>query len=397
MKPRFFIFKILSSLRLTVTLLALSLALVFFGTLDQVHLGILGVQQKYFEGFLALWSWPAQWPGYEALRWLRVPVVGGYLLGPLLIVNLVCAHFRYFRKSWRKLGIALIHGGIVLLLIGQLLAQLLQVDSRMLIFTGQTSNFIERFHDWELAVIEKSGSKTDAVTVIPANLLKGESAIQHPKLPFSVRPLLFYPNTAIKGNEAAVPGNPASQADRGVAKDYNLSIEKIPIDRSMDADNLPVALVELKDARESLGVWLLPARLGRQRAMQRVDAGGRTFFIELRREREYLPYTLTLDKLTHKTYEGTDIPASFESHVLLNNEATKEKDRPHKIWMNHPLRYQGLAFYQYQMNSASNYTVLQVVRNPSWLLPYIACGIVAAGLIVQFTLSLLRSRARSDS
>ena len=36
------------SLKLTVVLLALSLILVFAATLDQVNLGIWGVQEKYF-------------------------------------------------------------------------------------------------------------------------------------------------------------------------------------------------------------------------------------------------------------------------------------------------------------------------------------------------------------
>jgi hypothetical protein len=34
-------------------------------------------------------------------------------------------------------------------------------------------------------------------------------------------------------------------------------------------------------------------------------------------------------------------------------------------------------------------TILQVVRNPGWLTPYLACGIVTAGLIVQFLIHLV--------
>ena len=53
--------------------------------------------------------------------------------------------------------------------------------------------------------------------------------------------------------------------------------------------------------------------------------------------------------------------------------------------MNTPLRHEGKTFYQYQMNKAADYTVFQVVRNPSWLVPYIACILVSIGLLWQFS------------
>ena len=35
-------------------------------------------------------------------------------------------------------------------------------------------------------------------------------------------------------------------------------------------------------------------------------------------------------------------------------------------------------------------SVLQVVRNPSWLTPYIGCMLVAAGLVIQFMSHLIK-------
>jgi hypothetical protein len=54
--------------------------------------------------------------------------------------------------------------------------------------------------------------------------------------------------------------------------------------------------------------------------------------------------------------------------------------------MNSPLRYQGLTYYQYQMAASGpvKSSTLQVVRNPSWLTPYLACLLVGAGLTWQF-------------
>ena len=65
--------------------------------------------------------------------------------------------------------------------------------------------------------------------------------------------------------------------------------------------------------------------------------------------------------------------------------------------MNNPLRYSGLTFYQYQMTAGEMVeeagvtpsSTFQVVRNPSWLTPYLSCILVALGLLVQFGSHLL--------
>jgi hypothetical protein len=62
--------------------------------------------------------------------------------------------------------------------------------------------------------------------------------------------------------------------------------------------------------------------------------------------------------------------------------------------MNQPLRYQGLTYYQASFGKGDTLSVLQVVQNPGWLLPYISCVLVAIGLIVHFAITLRRSMAR---
>jgi hypothetical protein len=57
--------------------------------------------------------------------------------------------------------------------------------------------------------------------------------------------------------------------------------------------------------------------------------------------------------------------------------------------MNHPLRYQGLTFYQAGFDNNDRTTVLQVVQNPSWLVPYIFCALIAFGMLLQFGMHLI--------
>jgi hypothetical protein len=66
--------------------------------------------------------------------------------------------------------------------------------------------------------------------------------------------------------------------------------------------------------------------------------------------------------------------------------------------MNNPLRYDGATFYQASFDTDNLGSVLQVVRNPSWLTPYLSCVLVSVGLIVQFLIHLvpfLKRKARS--
>jgi len=116
----------------------------------------------------------------------------------------------------------------------------------------------------------------------------------------------------------------------------------------------------------------------------------------LRPERAYEPYSLTLRKATHAVYPGTQTPKDYRSRVRIQNPA-KGEDREVEIYMNNPLRYSGLTFFQHQMVAdelaaqlgQTPSSTLQVVRNPGWITPYAGCIIVAAGLIIQFMIHLV--------
>jgi len=55
------------------------------------------------------------------------------------------------------------------------------------------------------------------------------------------------------------------------------------------------------------------------------------------------------------------------------------------IFMNQPLRYAGKTFYQASFGKGDTLSVLQVVKNPGWLLPYISWrGGWPFGLILHF-------------
>src|SRR5690606_14700591 len=125
-----------TSLKLTVALLVLSMFLVFFATLDQVHLGVWGIQEKWFRTFIVL----------HEIKGFPVPVYpGGYFVGGLLLINLLAAHLHHFRFTWKKSGIFLTHAGLILLLIGELLTGLWQEEYQLRLDQGQTRNYSESY------------------------------------------------------------------------------------------------------------------------------------------------------------------------------------------------------------------------------------------------------------
>ena len=50
------------------------------------------------------------------------------------------------------------------------------------------------------------------------------------------------------------------------------------------------------------------------------------------------------------------------------------------IYMNNPLRYRGETYYQAGFQKDDTASILQVVRNPSFVTPYIACIIVGCSV-----------------
>lgn len=414
----------LSSLRLTVVLLGLSVLVVFFGTLAQTDDGLYLAQNRYFRSWFSTWS-----PLSEGWRWIVLPLPGGYLLGVLLLVNLVAAHAVRFKFTWKKSGILLSHLGVVLLLVGQLATDMLARESRMTFSEGEWRNYSEDFSACELAVISDApGDNMAEVVAIPDGFLRTGEIIRQDRLPFSVRINQWLPNSEpIFRAPRATNGPP--QATQGISQRFDFL--SVPETHKMDEKNVPSAIVELIDSSgKSLGSWVLSvwagepamaksARTSWYRRFSRGDAGGedsqarslagqlysfltapqtvavggKSYALTLRPKRYYQPFTLQLIKTTHEVYRGTDIPKNFQSRVLIDNPSRQER-REVNIYMNNPLRYAGLTYFQYQMgrdeffSSPVAHSVLQVVKNPSWLTPYVGCGLVAGGLLVQFSIHL---------
>jgi len=359
------------SLKLTVALLVFGMLLVFAATLDQTNLGIWGIQQKWFRTFIVI------------LDVCGVPVPlfpGGYLIGGLLLINLLAAHIDRFKLTWRKAGIFLTHAGLILLLVGELLSGLWQEDFNMRLTNGETKNYAESYRFNELAITDTTDPKFDDVVAIPEAQLAHHATIQHPKLPFRVVTKAYYPNSIL---QVRPKDSPPSLATAGLG--LSVVAAPQPMTYKQDETNTPTAYVELAAPDAPPGTFLVSTGLVEP---QHFDYAGRTWRIAMRPKRIYRPFSLTLLKFSHDRYAGTDIPKNFSSRIRLTTPDGRD-DREVLIYMNNPLRYAGLTFYQAGFENNDRTTILQVVRNPSWVLPYVACTLMAVGLITQFGLHLV--------
>ena len=380
--------KFFTSLRLTVVLLVMSLVLVFCATLAQVNLGIYGVQEKFFRSFLV-------WADLPESR-ITFPVFpGGYLIGGLLMINLIVSHVYRFKLTWKKAGIQLTHFGIIVLLLGELVTGMLQEDFSLRLEEGETRNYSESFRRNEVVLIDTSNPDYDEVVAVPEAFLSTQNPIAHEQLPFQVVPRGYHANANLSmlnslPNGEQTPGVATNLANQGIGP--RLALLPAPITYNDQERNLPAAFVEVIGPAGSLGTWLLSPMLTQP---QTFEYEGRTWSIGFRFEREYKPFSLSLIELKHDIYPGSNIPKNFSSLVRLKS-ADGTEDRESLIYMNQPLRHQGFTFYQYQMDSANGFSVLQVVRNPARALPYIACVLMSAGLLWQFTFHLTKfARRRS--
>lgn len=362
------LFHAFSSLKLTVACLVTGCVLVFWGTLAQVHLGLYKAQNEFFRSFFIYWQ-PA--------GGLKIPIFpGGYLLGTVLLINLLAAHLRFYQPGKRKIGIMLIHLGVVLLLVGQMLTDALSRESALHLRIGQTKNYSEAQRDYELAVTDTTDRALKKVVAIPANLLARQGGLANPSLPFTVEVKRYYANSDL--SEAAAPGFEQIQTTSGLGN--GLWWRPLPRETAMDRVDMPSAIIEITGAPDAPQTFLVSALLAQP---QPFDWNGREYEMQLRPERYMMPFSLQLLEFHHDDYPGTDIPKNFSSRVRLHNPRTGE-DREALIYMNNPLRYGGLTFYQASYDPDDGGSVLQVVRNPGWLTPYISCLLVGAGLIYQF-------------
>lgn len=446
----------LASLRLTVVLLAMAMYLIFVGTLAQVELGIWQVVEKYFRSLYVMVPFDVfrslLYPGSE-VRWRGAhPFPGGFLIIGLLLVNLLAAHAVRYKMTgkgpallggfglvlfgtaitaytvlepqtsatiqqdvmlmmliWsvpmtligigchfifggRKAGIVLVHGGIILMLVGEYVTGIGADEGQMWIHEQGASNKIIDIREVEIAFVTGTGEGKQEHIVIPQGMIESADEDDKPitgsELPLAVRIDAWMENSDLL---PSISGEDPSQV--------KYTAEEMPaVTGTEQRADRPSVMASFFKGDERVGQHLLTTWEFVRPIEFEVD--GKTWQVSLRFRETHLPYTLQLVDFRHDKFTGTTTPRNYSSTLHLEVPESNER-RDAFIKMNQPLRYDGKAFFQsgfFQQRLNRNLgTIMQVADNPGAWVPYLSCVIVTVGLSMHFVVSLVRYGRRANA
>ncbi|MBM4004057.1 MAG: hypothetical protein FJ295_12350 [Planctomycetes bacterium] len=347
-------------------------------------------------GLLLMWfkGWRVDSAGMRILWQL--------LQGELAAVVLLGGCLLLFKK---RAGIVLLHAGIGLLMFGQYYVARYDTEEQLSVSEGESSNYAQDIRCVELAVAERQGD-TDRVVAIPLNRAGHptrylqDRVIRDEQLPFDIKIVDYFEHSSLHTADGSLK-NPASTGNGtrvvAVAEAPSAGASS---DSKVDDASVYVQLVHRKSG-ENLGTYLLSQAFFRGESgiidlQERVTVDERNYEMTLRFERNYKPYTIRLVDVKKEDYVGTSTPRNYASVIDLRDESRDVDRSKITISMNNPLRYANETFYQsgYNVFRGREYTTLQIVRNSGWMIPYVACMIVATGMLAHFGQVLTRFLGR---
>ncbi|MEM1445937.1 MAG: cytochrome c biogenesis protein CcsA [Planctomycetota bacterium] len=357
-------------------------------------------------------------------------VVPLFAVGTLFFIPLLIGAWLLYGKRY---GIVLIHSSLILLLAGEFVTAITAKEGQMPIYTGQSLNWVQDIRVAELAVMVPAIGEHAVEGIAPtlSDELRHTVALGEYKLerlgesnePFAlaglpggfanlaVRVEQFMPNATLFRRSPRTTVPPQATVGLGLAEVYVQPAPEVSGVGEMRVDQ-PAAIVSVVNAqtgesyaRVLTAVGLEPPDEPYRPIHQTVSTPMGDVEIAMRFERTYLPYAMGLGEFRHDLYPGTQVPKNFSSDVVIANEAG-EIERAALIRMNEPLRFAGKTFFQsgwipgpQNIAGTDRGTVLQVVNNPGWTVPYIACIVGGLGLTVHFAMGLLAylRRRRTES
>jgi len=353
-----------------------------------IELAILGTSVLLVAILLA-WLWLGGDRAYLGDAGMRIlwQLIQSEFAAVVLLVGCILV----FRRGG---GMVLIHAGLALMMFGEFWVSWRAVEERMTIPEGQTANFAEDTRETELAIVDPSYSDThDDVLAIPRSRLINSAAagtiIQHDDLPFDVQVVQYMKSSDIRA--AKEDEDNLATAGRG------LTYVAVEMEGSGGADSsgtvdMASAYVRFvaKNGGEQIGTYLLSQFMSFQDISEEVSVGEKTYDVALRFKRTYKPYSIRLLDFRKDDYIGTSIAMNYSSDVQLI-DPSRNVNRDVRIWMNNPLRYAGETFYQsnYRLEPQET-TILQVVTNTGWMIPYVSCMLVVTGMLAHFWIVLMR-------
>lgn len=339
-------------MKLTVFCLLALGVLTFLGTIYQVEHGLYAAQEKFFNSYWLFYG-PVPLPSARTIIWL-------------LSLNLITTLIFNFRYSWKKLGLVIMHMGMLLLLASGFLTMHFSQESFLSVLEGERSAYSEDYYNWELFIRESDINNRSSDKIISLKDLDSHKS--------DIQLEYYYPNSQLFHTPFA--GD---------------IIKEMPPSKEYET-NIPALKLKASETSFELQGQSQPS-------FSMENESGKLLYI-LRRKRYKLPFSLELIDISRDLHAGTQIAKSYKSRVKIhenNSDITRELN----ISMNKPFRLDGYTAYQSSYGvsaSGVEQSVFAIVKNSNYTLPYIATLLAALGMFIHFVMAFLDyARKRSQA
>lgn len=355
---------------ITLVCLLILFTLIFFGTLYQTEHGLFEAQKKFFGYGLVLIGEFFPLPAASLVLW---------------VLSIQLAALMAVRLPWKpaKAGLWVVHLGIMSLLVGGFITQVMAVESQLTLAEGEEGQYSTSYQDWELAFWETSGD-SNRVLAFDAGALPAGTMAELAPYRATLRIAVNYPNCDAFTEESGKTG--ADKQEIVYLNASNVAVLEARKPEKEVTQNVPGLLFTLSEpGRDARHILLYGAESQPLSLMM----GGRRVFCQLRLKHYPMNFSLKLTDFVKNVHPGTDVPSSFESYADLREQGGS---RQVKVWMNNPLRHQGYTFFQasyVQPPGMAERSTFAVVTNPGRVLPYVSSLVVFVGLLLHFLLKLV--------
>jgi len=388
------LFRALSSFGFVCVVLLFLLLLTWLGTLEQIEFGLYQTQKKYFESLVLIHDagpWQVKLPFVDGdgfrVPSFPVPLPGVNLLLSLLMVNLFCGGIIRMRKDLARLGILITHLGMVLMLAAGFVKFRFSDDGMIMVGPHETGSHYYSYHDWDVAIRDANATGTVREWVVPGEQWRDldEGATRrftNDALPFDLLVTKVFRNCRV------VPKGPMFRGDGQVIDGYVVLARAEEKENEQNVPGVYVTLVDKGSGKQHDAIlW------GLQKYPLTHEAGGKQWFVDLGKRRYELPFAVRLDNFRVEFHPATDTPRTFWSDITKIEDG---KEQAQKITMNEPLRHGDYVLFQTNWGPQERplkgpfYSVFSVVRNPSDQWPKWSCCIIGAGLLLHFSMRLVK-------
>jgi len=372
--------RVFGSFGLAVALIFTLFLLTWFGTLEQIDHGLYDVQKRYFESWFVV----------HHLGPVPILLPGGMKVMVLLALNLMVGGMIRIRWNRRNAGVLVAHFGMAFLMVAGAVKQFSSEDGLMKLLPNEQRGVFESGSRYEVVIWDatdalRAGDTHPApitehrIDPEEVRVLTGDErrTFHSDVLPFDVVLERFITNARVV--PAAGIGVPANPVIDGWTAQFVATVK-------VDSVTIPAVYVTVMtpDGGRKQGIlW------GMESVPWTFELGDRTWAMTLRRELYDLPFELRLDEFRKEFHPGIGMARAFESDIT--RVKTGEPDREVLVEMNQPLREDSYVVYQAQWGTENgvDYTVLQIVRNPSDQWPKYAAYVIGFGLLLAFGQRLL--------